>query len=111
MASVRIDVDQSGLDEIRRIATRVRNNALDDMKPEAERNAPILSGDLFLSVDVDHAAGTLYASAEYAAAVELGSGPHEIDGAFGREGSVMHPGGPAQPYLRPAAYRQRPLRA
>ena len=111
MASVRIDVDQSGLDEIRRIATRVRNNALDDMKPEAERNAPILSGDLFLSVDVDHAAGTLHADVPYAAAVELGSEPHEIPGAFGREGSVMHPGGPAQPYLRPAAYRQRPLRA
>lgn len=111
MSSVRMDVDETGLAHIRTIAKRVRNNALDDMKPDAERNAPVLSGDLFLSIDVDHSAGTLFANTDYAAAVELGSSPHEIPGAFGREGSVMHPGGPAQPYLRPAAYRQRPLRA
>lgn len=111
MSSVRMDVDESGLAEIRRIAKLVRNNALDDMKPEAERNAPVDTGDLFLSIDVSHADGTLFANTEYAAAVELGSSPHEIPNAFGREGSVMHPGGPAQPYLRPAAYRQRPLRA
>jgi hypothetical protein len=111
MSSVRIDVDQSGLDEIRRTAIRVRNNALDDMKPEAERNAPVDSGDLFLSIDVDHGLGRLYADTDYAAAVELGSSPHEIPGAFGSGGNVMHPGGKPQPYLRPAAYRQRPLRA
>lgn len=111
MSSVHMDVDEGGLAEIRAIARRVRNNALDDMKPEAERNAPVLSGDLFLSIDVDHDSGRLYANTDYAAAVELGSSAHEIPNAFGTGATVMHPGGPPQPYLRPAAYRQRPLRA
>jgi hypothetical protein len=106
-----MDVDEGGLAEIRAIALRVRNNALDDMKPEAERNAPVLSGDLFLSIGVDHAAGTLHADAPYAAAVEQGSSPHEIPNAWGTGRTVMHPGGKPQPYLRPAAYRQRVLRA
>lgn len=111
MSSVRMEADQTGLEHIRTLAKRVRNNALDDMKPEAERNAPVLTGELFLSVDVDHAAGRLFADTEYAAAVELGSSPHEIPNAWGRGITVQHPGGPAQPYLRPAAFRQRPLRA
>lgn len=111
MSPVRMDIDEGGLEHIRTLAKRVRNNALDDMKPEAERNAPILSGELFLSIDVDHEAGQLRADAPHAAAVELGSSPHEIPNAWGRGITVQHPGGPAQPYLRPAAFRQRPLRA
>lgn len=111
MSPVRMDIDEGGLEHIRTLTKRVRDNALDDMKPEAERNAPILSGELFLSIDVDHAAGRLHADAPYAAAVELGSKAHEIPNAWGTGRTVMHPGGPAQPYLRPAAYRQRPLRA
>lgn len=111
MSSVRITFDESGLDQIRDIATRVRNNVLDDSKPDAERFAPVDSGDLFLSIGVDHAAGTLFADTEYAAAVELGSEAHEIPNAWGTGRTVMHPGGPAQPYLRPAVYQQRRLRA
>jgi hypothetical protein len=106
-----MEVDEGGLEHIRRIATRVRNNALDDMKPDAERYVPVDEGDLFLSIGVDHAAGTLHATAPYAAAVENGSAPHEIPNAWGTGHSVTHPGGPPQPYLRPAAYQQRPLRA
>jgi hypothetical protein len=111
MSSVRITMDESGLAEIQAIATRVRNNALDDMKPDAERYVPIDEGDLFLSIDVDHEAGTLHADQDYAAAVELGSSEHEIPNAWGTGRTVLHPGGPAQPYLRPAAYQQRVLRA
>jgi hypothetical protein len=111
MSSVRITVDESGLEQIRAIATRVRNNVLDDMKPDAERYAPVDSGDLFLSIDVDKARGQLFADTEYAAAVELGSEAHEIPNAWGTGRTVTHPGGPAQPYLRPAAYQQRVLRA
>lgn len=111
MSSVRITVDESGLAEIQAIATRVRNNALDDMKSDAERYVPVDSGDLFLSIDVDRSAGTLSANQPYAAAVELGSEQHEIPNAWGTGRTVIHPGGPAQPYLRPAAYQQRVLRA
>jgi hypothetical protein len=110
MSSVRITVDEVGLEEIREIVIRVRNNALDDMKTDAERFAPVDTGDLFLSIDVDHVAGTLYADTGYAAAVELGSDEHEIPNAWGTGRTVMHPGGPAQPYLRPAAYQKRVLR-
>jgi hypothetical protein len=110
MSSVRIHVDESGLAEICSIATRVRNNALDDMKADAERFVPVDTGDLFLSIDVDHAAGTLHADTEYAAAVEMGSEAHEIPNAWGTGRTVTHPGGPPQPYLRPAAYQQRVLR-
>lgn len=111
MASVRVEPYEPGLDEIRAIATRVRNNVLDDSKADAERFAPVDSGDLFLSIDADHATGRLYANTDYAAAVELGSEPHEIPNAWGTGRTVMHPGGPAQPYLRPAVYQQRRLRA
>lgn len=111
MSSVRIDVDESGLEQIRKIATRVRNNALNDMKADAERYVPVDEGDLFLSIDVDPAAGTLHADTEYAAAVEMGSAPHDIPNAWGTGHTVRHPGGPAQPYLRPAAYQKRALRA
>lgn len=110
MSSVRITADEAGLAQIQAIATRVRNNALDDMKPDAERYAPVDSGDLFLSIDVDHAAGTLHADTDYAAAVELGSEEHDIPNAWGTGRTVRHPGGPAQPYLRPAAYQNRVLR-
>lgn len=111
MSSVRVELDESGLEQIRKITIRVRNNALDDMKADAERFVPVDTGDLFLSIDVDHAVGTLSANTGYAAAVELGSDPHEIPNAWGSGRTVMHPGGPAQPYLRPAAYQQRVLRA
>jgi hypothetical protein len=41
--------------------------------------------------------------------VEFGTRPHEIPGAFGREGSVQHPGTEAQPFIRPSieAIRER----
>jgi hypothetical protein len=110
MANVKITFDDLGMDEIRAIATRVRNNLLDDMKVDAERFVPVDTGDLYLSIDVDHAAGTLSANTDYAAAVELGSDPHEIPNAWGTGRTVTHPGGPSQPYLRPAAYQKRVLR-
>lgn len=111
MMGVRIDPDESGLEHIQVIATRVRNNFLDDCKPDAERLAPVDTGDLYLSIDVDHGAGEIRADTPYAAAVEMGSRPHDIPNAFGRGITAHHPGGPAQPYLRPAVFRERRLRA
>jgi len=111
MSSVRIDADESGLQHIREIAIKVRNNLLDDCLPEAVRNAPRDTGELAGSGYVDHAAGRLGFRAAHAAAVEMGARPHEIPNAFGRGGSVEHPGTKAQPYMRPAVYRARALRA
>ena len=40
--------------------------------------------------------------APYPLFVELGTKPHTIPGAFGREGEVQHPGTEAQPFIRPS---------
>lgn len=38
----------------------------------------------------------------YGVAMEFGAPPHSISRAFGREGSVRHPGNLPRPFLRPA---------
>ena len=111
MSPVRMDVDEGGMAEAKRLFTRVRNNFLDDCLPDARRNAPVDTGELAASVYVDHAAGIIGAHADHAAPVETGSAPHAIPNAWGRGITVQHPGGKAQPYLRPAVYRERRLRA
>jgi len=75
---------------------------------DAIRNAPVDTTLLSRSIRYYPSARRVIADTEYAAAVESGSGPHLIHNAWGREGvTVEHPGGPAQPYLRPAAYKRR----
>lgn len=89
---------------------------------DAKRLCPIDSGHLSESITYeivswDHA--IIGSDVDYAASVEFGSQPHEIrvrnakvltDGkrVFGT--SVRHPGTPAQPFLRPALYKDRGLR-
>ncbi len=111
MSSVRIDVDEGGMAEVSRTFKRVRDHFLDDCLPDARRNAPVDTGELMASLYVDHGAGRIGAHADHAAAQELGAGPHPIPNAFGRGITVEHPGNQAQPYLRPAVYRARRLRA
>jgi hypothetical protein len=41
--------------------------------------------------------------------VEYGTRPHDIPNAFGWGITVRHPGTRAQPFIRPAAYRKRPI--
>lgn len=38
----------------------------------------------------------------YPLGVELGTRPHAIPGAFGRDSTVQHPGTEAQPFIRPS---------
>lgn len=111
MSSVRIDIDEGGMREVAHTFTRVRNNFLDDCLPDARRNAPVDTGELAASGYVDHGAGRIGFRADHAAPVEVGASPHEIPNAWGRGITVEHPGTKAQPYLRPAVYRARRLRA
>lgn len=65
----------------------------------------------------DRVVAQIGTNVEYAPHVEFGTGPHEITGdplVFeGRDGElvftdrVMHPGTPAQPFMRPAGRRTR----
>lgn len=88
---------------------------------DARRLAPVDSGDLRDSITFEvtsETSGRVGSPLSYAADVELGTRPHVIRAQskkvladreqgefFGKE--VHHPGTPAQPYLRPALYRNR----
>jgi hypothetical protein len=48
-------------------------------------------------------------NADAPAYVEYGTRPHPIPNAFGLGITVQHPGTDAQPFLRPAAYRNRAI--
>lgn len=82
-----------------------------DAAAGAQNDAPVDTGFLENTIGVDvHGDGlgwTVYATAEYAAHQEYGTtGPYPIPGAFGRDGSVMHPGVAPQPYMGPNFERQ-----
>ena len=55
------------------------------------------------SVNLLKHTGAVGSNVEYADAIENGSPPHKIPGAFGREGSVDHPGSKAYSFLGFAA--------
>ncbi len=103
-----MEFNEAGMAEL---AHMVRERVIEpwvlDVGVDAERLAPVKTGALAKSIDieiVDDYRAMVGSDLPYAASVELGSRAHEIPGAFGREGSVMHPGGPAQPFLRPAGF-------
>lgn len=104
------------------VETRLLRPLAESVMRDAKRLCPIDTGHLEDSITYevlswDHAVvGT---DVDYAASVEFGSAPHTIraknakvltDGkhVFGK--TVRHPGTPAQPFLRPALYRERGTR-
>lgn len=113
MARVTVRTDPHMRAEVRKTTKRVRINATDDMVPDAVRYAPRDTDYLASRIHAEHDEDLSYlvADAEYAAAQELGAQPHTIPNAWGRGVPVEHPGNAAQPYLRPAAYQSRALRA
>lgn len=88
---------------------------------DAKRLCPIDTGHLSESITYEIVSwdeAIVGTDVDYAASVEFGSQPHTItarnakvlsDGKhiFGK--TVRHPGTPAQPFLRPALYRERGL--
>lgn len=86
-------INPGALAHIMRVAERCQRNVVEEIAQDAARLAPRDTGHLALSI---HAQGDdrVVAEADYAGYVEMGT-------------SRMH----AQPYLRPALYRKRNLRA
>lgn len=70
------------------LAKPLLNKIAGDVADDARRSAPVKTGRLRGSIRVEE--NKVYADAEYAAFVELGTGRSS-----------------AQPYLRPALYKQR----
>jgi len=93
-------------------------NVAKEVEQDIKRNAPVDSGDLVRSVTRRDNVITI--SAPYWHFVEYGTRPHIIrprrrqalwwEGAHHPVRLVQHPGTQAQPFIRPAALRQRRLR-
>lgn len=93
----------------------------DAVRDDAQRYAPVDTGDLARSIRTERVTALHYrvgSDLPYAAAQEFGARPHVIKArrakvlansetgeVFGRQ--VNHPGNAAQPYLRPALYQRR----
>lgn len=94
---------------------------VEEIADDARRYAPVDTGALRESIQVEHDApgrSRIAAYADYAAEVEYGTRPHVIEpdtkealawpgmvgGPYAR---VNHPGTEAQPFLRPAVYKRR----
>lgn len=102
---------QIHIDEIR---DDLRRWLADEVATDARRFAPVDTGYLSTHIWPEDDGHRVVASgagrppnADAPAYVEFGTRPHLISNAFGRGITVMHPGTPAQPYLRPAAYKRR----
>lgn len=97
-SSARYDENPHAASEIVKLCGGTLDKMLPAIAKDAQRYAPILTG--YLRAHIDHRKlsdthGQVFANAEYAAAVERG---HTTRG-----GTHV----PAQPYLRPAAYKNR----
>jgi len=84
------NVNPAAFAEIEALATRYRDGLLEDIAADAQRYAPVRTGELRASIHANPADGTVVAGADYAAYVELGTEDT-----------------PAQPFLRRALYQKR----
>lgn len=103
---------QIHIDEIR---DDIRHWLAGEIQTDAQRFAPVDTGYLSTHIEIHDDAHRVVATGagvppneDAPAYVEFGTRPHLIHNAFGIPGyTVQHPGTPAQPYLRPAAYKRR----
>lgn len=112
-------MNSAGLDRLDQRVDTVKGHAVEDIADDARRFCPVDTGQLRASIVVRD--GQVWVGADHWSHVEYGTRPHSIESHgpwslhntetgdyFGRR--VWHPGTPAQPFMRPAALRQRPLR-
>jgi hypothetical protein len=95
MAGVRVVVDTSWLDKLGPLTDATLTTVCDDIAQDAQRLAPVLTGDLRNSIEtlgVQDGVGRVGSDVDYAGCVELGTRKMA-----------------AQPYLKPAAMRARQL--
>lgn len=107
-SSARMSIDPMFHANMEKVAWNLRDRLGAAIAVDAIRYAPRDTNLLASRISYQKARKRVVADTDYAAAVENGSVPHDIPNAWGREGvTVHHPGGPAQPYLRPAAFQWR----
>lgn len=121
---VHVEVEPEGYAYFDHLAKDALDNVTQDIVQDARRRCPVDTGELvatiwaeaidelaFVHVGTDHWEATEYGSRAH---VIRSTGPwplrnHETGQVFGRE--VHHPGTPEQPFMRPALYRKRQVRA
>lgn len=97
--AARYTEDPRAADHIVKMCGGMLDKILPEIEKDAKRYVPVLTGYLRNHIGHDKISpthGRVYANAEYAAAIEKG---------FTHARSGQHI--PAQPYLRPAAYKNR----
>lgn len=119
-ADFRIVVNHGWQGWVRNSVTRYLHKLGREIQSDAERMAPVRSGRLRAGMYHEVNRGELRVGVRnvpYWSTVEFGSSPHIITpvtkkalhwpGARHPVNKVMHPGTPAQPFLRPALYKRR----
>lgn len=112
------DFDPEGLKLLQHRADSAVASVTRAVAADARRQCPIDQGDLLESIHEDLSAGRVHVGTDHWAPTEYGSQPHlirshgpyplrsrETGEVFGPV--VMHPGTPAQPFMRPALFRRR----
>jgi hypothetical protein len=122
MAMARLDVHSGYVAYFKAAEGKGVRKATEAAADDARAGCPIDSGDLVESIGTRYPGGlvgVVVVGTDHWAETEYGSAPHIIrshgpwslrsddDEYFGPV--VHHPGTPAQPFMRPALYRQRAL--
>lgn len=121
IAGVRVTINPAGIADLEAVAARVTRNMAADIRKDARRRVPVDTGELRGTIRtgiVTPLHWRVWVGTEHWAPTEYGSAPHvirstgpwplrnrETGETFGRV--VHHPGTPAQPFMRPAAYTKR----
>ncbi|MEV0220893.1 HK97 gp10 family phage protein [Streptomyces sp. NPDC050704] len=119
-ADYRVVVNAGWQGWVRNSVTRYLHKLGREIQSDMERMAPVRSGRLRAGMYHEVNRGELRVGVRdvpYWSTVEFGSGPHIITpntkkalswpGARHPVNRVMHPGTPAQPFMRPALYKHR----
>lgn len=98
---------------------KILDRVAEDIKDDAERMAPVDTGQLARSIY--RRGHRVYVGTGHWHHVEYGTEPHVIEprtkkalwwpGAHHPVARVQHPGTPSQPFMRPALFKRRTLRA
>lgn len=118
VARIRVTMAPGYQADLEQVVQPILNQVAAEVETDIKRNAPVDSGDMVRSVR--RRGNIIRISAPYWHFVEYGTEPHVIrprtkkalwwPGAHHPVKMVRHPGTPAQPFIRPAALRQRRLR-
>jgi hypothetical protein len=121
VAIARVVIDPAGLAHLEGDLSRLTRNMAHDIAQDARRRVPVDTGELRSSIRTGEVSAThwrVWVGTEHWAPTEYGSAPHVIraHGPYSLHNAetgeyfgpvVHHPGTPAQPFMRPAAFTKR----